>query len=122
MMANSSGSIINMVSNLVADPVVPYTDYIAAKASIVGYTKSMAKDLGSMGIRMNAIAPGLVYPTDSTYVTKELLKENWIASTALKRIVHVEDIVGPALFLASDWSKMMTGQVLYVDGGLVMQD
>lgn len=111
-----------MVSNLVADPVVPYTDYIAAKASIVGYTKSMAKDLGSMGIRMNAIAPGLVYPTDSTYVTKELLKEKLIASTALKRIVQVEDIVGPALFLASDWSKMMTGQVLYVDGGLVMQD
>ncbi|KAA9293623.1 SDR family NAD(P)-dependent oxidoreductase [Aerococcus mictus] len=120
MMENNSGSIINMVSNLVADPVVPYADYITTKAGIVGYTKSMAKDLGVFNIRVNGVAPGLVYPTDSTKTTKEILKEKIIESTPLARMVQVEDVVGPVLFLASDWSKMMTGQILYVDGGLVM--
>lgn len=121
MTAFGSGSIINISSNLVAHPVVPYQDYTTAKAAIIGYTRSMAKDLGSLGIRMNAVAPGLVYPTEATKHTKEALKETLSDATPLGRIAVPEDIVGPVLFLASNWSRFMTGQTLYVDGGLVMK-
>lgn len=117
----NTGSIINIASNLVAHPVVPYPDYTTAKASIIGYTRSMAKDLGTLGIRMNAIAPGLVYPTEATKHTKEKLKNELAAVTALGRIARPDDIVGPALFLASNWSNFVTGQTIYVDGGLVMK-
>lgn len=115
------GSIINISSNLVEHPVIPYHDYTTAKAAIIGYTRSMAKDLGSIGIRMNAVAPGLVYPTAATKSTKEEQKETIADATPLGRIATPEDIVGPVLFLASDWSGFMTGQTLYVDGGLVMR-
>ncbi|HBY90093.1 MAG: SDR family oxidoreductase [Ruoffia tabacinasalis] len=115
------GSIINISSNLVEHPVIPYQDYTTAKAAIIGYTRSMAKDLGSIGIRMNAVAPGLVYPTAATKSTKEEQKEMIADATPLGRIAAPEDIVGPVLFLASDWSGFMTGQTLYVDGGLVMR-
>ena len=77
-------------------------------------------EMGPFGIRVNCVAPGLVYPTDATRNTKEEVKEAIIAQTPLKRIAKPEDVAGPALFLASDWSKFMTGQTLYVDGGLVM--
>lgn len=115
------GSIINITSNLVAHPIVPYQDYITAKAAITGYTRSMARDLGSLGIRMNAIAPGLVYPTEATRGTKETLKESLADTTSLGRIAKPSDIVGPVLFLASRWSDFVTGQTIYVDGGLVMR-
>lgn len=120
MRHKGSGSIINLATNLVQHPVVPYQDYITAKAAIIGYTRSMSKDLGAIGIRINAIAPGLVYPTEASKQTKEELKEQISASTPLGRIAKPEDIVGPALFLASKWSDFMTGQTLTVDGGLVM--
>ena len=115
------GSIINISSNLVEHPVIPYQDYTTAKAAIIGYTRSMAKDLGSIGIRMNAVAPGLVYPTAATKSTKEEQKEMIADATPLGRIAAPEDILGPVLFLASDLSFFMTGQTLYVDGGLVMR-
>lgn len=114
------GSIINMVSNLVERPIVPYPDYTTAKSAVVGYSRNLAAELGSFGIRVNCVAPGLVYPTDASRDTKEEVKEMIISQTPLKRLASPSDIEGPVLFLASDWSKFMTGQTLYVDGGFVM--
>ena len=120
MKKQSQGSIINMISNLVERPIVPYHEYNTAKTALMGYSRNLAAELGAFGIRVNCVAPGLVYPTDASRATKEELKELIIAQTPLKRIATPEDIIGPVLFLASDWSQFMTGQTLYVDGGFVM--
>ena len=116
----TQGSIINMASDLVARPTIPYHDYTTAKAALVGFSRNLAVELGPLGIRVNCVAPGLVYPTDASRRTKEDIKEMLIAQTPLKRVATPEDVTGPVLFLASDWSGFMTGQTLYVDGGLVM--
>ena len=120
MLKNAEGSIINIATDLIAKPVVPYHDYTTAKAALVGFSRNLAAELGPMGIRVNTVAPGLVYPTDASASTKESLKEAISAQTPLRRIAGPEDVVGPVLFLASDWAQFMTGQTLYVDGGLVM--
>ena len=120
MKKQSQGSIVNMISNLVERPIVPYHEYNTAKTALMGYSRNLAAELGSFGIRVNCVAPGLVYPTDASRTTKEELKEMIIAQTPLKRIATPEDISGPVMFLASDWSHFMTGQTLYVDGGFVM--
>ena len=120
MLKNAEGSIINIATDLIAKPVVPYHDYTTAKAALVGFSRNLAAELGPMGIRVNTVAPGLVYPTDASASTKESLKEAISAQTPLRRIAGPEDVVGPVLFLASDWARFMTGQTLYVDGGLVM--
>ena len=114
------GSIINMSSDLVSRPSIAYHDYSTAKSALVGFTRNLASELGSLGIRVNCVAPGLVFPTDSSEATKESIKDFLIAQTPLGRIAKPEDVTGPVLFLASDWSRFMTGQVLTVDGGLVM--
>jgi 3-oxoacyl-[acyl-carrier protein] reductase len=115
------GSIINMVSDLVERPIVPYHDYTTAKSALVGFSRNLAAELGPLGIRVNCVAPGLVYPTDASRATREEVKDAIIAQTPLRRIATPEDVAGPVLFLASDWSRFMTGQVLFVDGGLVMK-
>ena len=115
------GSIINMASDLVARPTIPYHDYTTAKAALIGFSRNLAVELGPLGIRVNCVAPGLVYPTAASRGTKEDIKEMLIAQTPLKRIATPEDIAGPVLFLASNWARFMTGQTLYVDGGLVMK-
>ncbi|MEL7564281.1 MAG: SDR family oxidoreductase [Dehalobacterium sp.] len=120
MQKRNQGSIINIVTDLVARPIVPYHEYTTAKAALVGYSRNLAAELGQFGIRVNCVAPGLVYPTDASRDTKEEVKEMLIAQTPLRRIASPEDITGPVLFLASDWSRFMTGQTLYVDGGLIM--
>lgn len=121
MRKQGRGSIINMVSDLVERPVIPYHDYTTAKTALVGYSRNLAAELGPFGIRVNCVAPGLVYPTDASCLTKEEVKEMLIAQTPLRRIASPEDVVGPVLFLASEWSGFMTGQTLFVDGGLVMR-
>lgn len=120
MKKQSQGSIINMVTNLMKRPIIPYHEYTTAKTALVGYSRNLAAELGPFGIRVNCVAPGLVYPTDASRLTKEDVKEMIIAQTPLRRIASPSDIEGPVLFLASDWSRFMTGQTLYVDGGLVM--
>jgi len=120
MRRRTGGSIVNMSSDLVARPTIPYHDYATAKAALIGFSRNLAMELGPLGIRVNCVAPGLVYPTDASRATKEDVKEAIIAQTPLRRIATPEDIAGPVLFLASDWSRFMTGQTLYVDGGLVM--
>ncbi len=117
----ASGSIVNVVSNLVEHPVVPYHDYTTAKSALVGFSRNLASELGPVGIRVNCVAPGLVYPTQGSRDTKEAFRESLMAATPLRRLASPEDIAGPVLFLASDLSRFMTGQVLMVDGGLVMR-
>lgn len=115
------GSIVNIVSDLVERPVIPYHDYTTAKSALVGFSRNLAAELGPLGIRVNCVAPGLVYPTQASGATREEFRESLIAATPLRRIARPEDVAGPVLFLASDWSRFMTGQVLFVDGGLVMK-
>ncbi len=117
----AQGSIVNIVSDLVERPVVPYHDYTTAKSALVGFSRNLAAELGPLGIRVNCVAPGLVYPTQASSGTREDFRESIAAATPLRRVARPEDITGPVLFLASDWSRFMTGQVLFVDGGLVMK-
>jgi 3-oxoacyl-[acyl-carrier protein] reductase len=117
---NGQGSIINLTSDLVDRPSIAYHDYTTAKAALVGFSRNLATELGPLGIRVNCVSAGLVSPTDSSRHTKESVKNMLIAQTPLGRIATPDDIAGPVLFLASDWSRFMTGQVLTVDGGLVM--
>jgi 3-oxoacyl-[acyl-carrier protein] reductase len=115
------GSIVNIVTDLVDHPVVAYHDYTTAKAALVSFSRNLASELGPLGIRVNCVAPGLVYPTQASQETQESFRESLIAATPLRRIARPEDVAGPVMFLASDWAGFMTGQVLFVDGGLVMK-
>ena len=117
----AQGCIVNIVSNLVEHPVVPYHDYATAKSALVGFSRTLAAELGPLGVRVNCVAPGLVYPTQASGATRAQFREAIMAATPLRRIARPEDVAGPVLFLASDWSGFMTGQVLFVDGGLVMR-
>lgn len=121
MRQQARGSIVNIATNLVDNPVVPYHDYTTAKASLVAFSRNLATELGPVGIRVNCVAPGLVYPTQASQSTPEAFRESLTAATPLRRIARPEDVAGPVLFLASDWSGFMTGQLLFVDGGLVMK-
>jgi 3-oxoacyl-[acyl-carrier protein] reductase len=117
----AQGNIVNIVTNLVEHPLVPYHDYTTAKSALVGFSRNLASELGPLGVRVNCVAPGLVYPTQASGSTRAQFRESIIAATPLRRIASPQDIAGPVLFLASDWSGFMTGQVLFVDGGLVMK-
>lgn len=120
MRRRAQGAIVNVATDLVARPTIPYHDYTTAKAALIGFSRNLAVETGPLGIRVNCVAPGLVYPTDASRDTKEDVKDMITAQTPLGRIATPEDITGPVLFLASPWSGFMTGQTLYVDGGLVM--
>lgn len=111
------GRIINMVTNLLYRPTVPYHDYTTAKGALLTYSQNLAADLGAFGITVNCIAPGIVYPTEASKLTKEEIKNAIIAETPLGRIARPEDITGSVLYFASDWSKFVTGQSIIVDGG-----
>lgn len=115
------GRIINMVTNQVFRPIVPYHDYNTAKGAVLSYSQNLAADLGPFGITVNCIAPGLVYPTDASRRTKEEIKEAIISQTPLRRIAKPEDITGSVLFFASNWASFITGQTIIVDGGFTMK-
>ena len=117
----AQGSIVNIVSDLVENPVVPYHAYTTAKSALVGFSRNLASELGPLGVRVNCVAPGLVYPTDASAATRAPFREDLMAATPLRRLARPEDVAGPVLFLASPWSGFVTGQVLFVDGGLVMR-
>ncbi len=121
MRLRARGSIINMASDLAEHPVVPYHDYATAKSALVGFSRNLAAELGPSGIRVNCVAPGLVWPTQASRGTRDTIREQLAEQTPLRRIASPDDVAGPVLFLASDWSRFMTGQVLYVDGGLLMR-
>lgn len=120
MKRQNCGRVINMVTNLIDFPIVPYHDYTTAKAAVLGYSHTLAKELGPFGITVNCVAPGLTYPTDSSRDTQEDVRESIIRLTPLGRLARPEDIAGTVTFLASQEAGFITGQTIYVDGGLTM--
>lgn len=115
------GSIVNVATDLIERPSIPYHAYTTAKAALAAFSRNLAAELGPLGVRVNCVAPGLVYPTGSSRETPEGVLESLAAQTPLRRVATPEDVCGPVLFLASDWSRFVTGQTLHVDGGLVMR-
>jgi 3-oxoacyl-[acyl-carrier protein] reductase len=119
MIRRRSGSIINMSSVVGIHGNGGQANYAASKAGLIGLTKSLARETASRNVRVNAIAPGFV-ETDMTGTLPEAAKEKMLEQIPLKRIGKPEDIAETALFLASDASAYITGQVLAVDGGMFM--
>lgn len=119
MIKNRYGRIINIssVSGLMGNP--GQVNYSSAKAGLSGFTKSLAKEVGSRGITVNSIAPGFI-ETDMTSYLDENAKEKLTQDIPLKRLGSVNDIAELAIFLASDESSYITGQTISVDGGLFM--
>ena len=117
MMKQRSGSIINMTSVVGISGNAGQANYAASKAGMIGLTKSVAKELGSRGVRVNAIAPGFI-ATDMTGVLNEDLKKQLILNIPLRREGKVEDVANVAVFLASDMASYVTGQVISCCGGL----
>jgi NAD(P)-dependent dehydrogenase (short-subunit alcohol dehydrogenase family) len=118
MLPRKQGSLIFMASIAGLDPMPAIPAYSVSKAGLIGLTKALAKELGPAGIRVNAIAPGLVETKFAAALFQNRpLYEHFLAGIPLGRHGQPEDIVGAALFLASDASAYVTGQVLVVDGG-----
>ena len=118
MMKAKSGSIINMSSVIGEMGNAGQSSYAASKAGIIGFTKSIAKELGSRNIRSNAIAPGFVETDMTSYLKDGEGAEKYKADIPLGKFTSTEDIANAALFLASDLSSYITGQTLSVCGGL----
>jgi 3-oxoacyl-[acyl-carrier protein] reductase len=118
MMKSRNGVIINMSSVIGEMGNAGQTSYAASKAGIIGFTKSVAKELGSRNIRCNAIAPGFVETDMTSYLKEGETADKYKAGIPLGRFASAEEIANTALFLASDWGNYITGQVISVCGGL----
>ena len=119
MLRQKSGSIISMSSVVGVSGNAGQANYAASKAGIIGFTKSVAKELGSRNIRANAVAPGFII-TDMTAQLSEDVRKEWAAKIPLKRGGTPEDIAKVCVFLASDLSAYVTGQTIHVCGGMNM--
>ncbi|MCD7978874.1 MAG: 3-oxoacyl-[acyl-carrier-protein] reductase [Tannerellaceae bacterium] len=119
MMKQKTGSIINMASVVGVSGNAGQANYSASKAGMIGLAKSVAKELGSRGVRANAIAPGFII-TDMTAVLSEEVKAEWAKQIPLCRGGTPEDVANVATFLASDMSSYVTGQVICCCGGMNM--
>lgn len=119
MIRQKEGKIINMSSVVGVVGNAGQINYSASKAGVIGMTKSLAREIGSKNINVNAIAPGFI-DTDMTRVLSKDQKKNIISGVPLNRLGQVEDIANLAVFLASDKSNYITGQVIHVDGGMAM--
>lgn len=120
MMRQRSGRIVNISSVSGIAGQGGQTNYAASKAGVIGFTKSLAKELGARNVTVNAVAPGFV-PTDLTADLSEDLVQRAIEVTPLGRMGQPEEVAYAVVFLASDMASFITGEVLTVDGGLVMQ-
>jgi len=118
MLKQKNGSIINMSSVVGVSGNAGQSNYSASKAGIIGFTKSVAKEVGSRNIRCNAIAPGFII-TEMTEKLSEDVKKEWINKIPLKRGGIPEDVANTALYLASDLSDYVTGQTIHVCGGML---
>ncbi|MEK5392021.1 3-oxoacyl-[acyl-carrier-protein] reductase [Margalitia sp. FSL K6-0131] len=119
MMKQRSGKIINVASIVAISGNPGQANYVAAKAGVIGLTKTTAKELASRGITANAIAPGFI-TTDMTDKLPEDLKAEMLKQIPLARLGQPKEVAKVAVFLASDDSNYLTGQTLHVDGGMVM--
>ena len=119
MMKKRSGSIINLSSVVGVSGNAGQCNYSASKAGIIGFTKSVAKELASRNIRANAVAPGFI-ETDMTNVLPENVKEEIHNQIPLKRMGSAKEVAELIYFLGSEKSSYITGQVINVDGGMVM--
>ena len=117
MLKNKYGSIINMSSVVGGSGNAGQANYAASKAGVEGFTKSVAQELGSRNIRSNAIAPGFI-ETEMTAELNDDIKSKWIEGIPMKRIGTPEDVANAVVFLASDMSAYVNGQVLNVCGGM----
>ncbi len=117
MARQRSGSIINMTSVVGIMGNGGQANYCASKAGLIGLTKSIAREVGSRGVRVNAIAPGFIQ-TDMTDVLDDSVKEGLEKNIPLQRVGSAKEVAKTALFLASDMSTYITGQVIQVDGGM----
>lgn len=119
MMKQKYGKIINMTSVVGLTGNAGQSNYAAAKAGVIGFTKSMAKELASRGITVNAIAPGFIN-TDMTTVLPEQVKEELVTKIPAGHLGSPDDVAAAVVFLVSDGANYITGQTLNVDGGMVM--
>lgn len=120
MMKARKGSIINMSSIIGEMGNAGQSSYAASKAGVIGFTKSIAKELGSRNVRCNAIAPGFIETDMTSYLKEGEAADKYKASIPLGRFGTAEDVANLTLFLASDMSTYITGQVINSDGGLYM--
>ena len=118
--SQGGGSVVNISTNLVYNPVVPYHDYTAAKAGLVGLTRTMAHELGPQGVRVNLVAGGLLQTTDASAATTDEVFDFVAQGTPLRRTISPEELAEATLFFASPLSRVVTGQSISVDGGLTM--
>lgn len=118
MMKQRGGSIINMTSVVGIKGNAGQANYAASKAGVIGFTKSIALELGSRGIRSNAIAPGFI-ETEMTAKLDEKTVQSWRDAIPLKRGGNPEDVANACVFLGSDLSSYISGQVIQVDGGML---
>lgn len=119
MVRQREGNIINLSSVVGIVGNAGQVNYSASKAGVIGMTKSLAKELGGRGIRVNAVAPGFI-ETDMTYALGDKFKDEAKKSIPLKRLGEAKDVANLVAFLASEESSYITGQVINVDGGMVM--
>lgn len=119
MKAQGFGRVINIGTNLVQNPVVPYHDYTAAKAALMSLTRTAAGDLGPLGITVNMVSGGLLRTTDASAATPDAVFDLIADMTPLRSVTTPQEFADAILFFASPWSRAVTGQNLVVDGGLV---
>ena len=119
MMKQRSGKIVNMTSVVGVTGNAGQANYSASKAGVIGFTKTCAKELASRGITVNAIAPGFIH-TDMTDVLPDKVKDAMVQTIPLGRMAEPDEVAAVAAFLVSDMSSYITGQVINVDGGMVM--
>lgn len=119
MMKQRSGKIVNMTSVVGVTGNAGQANYSASKAGVIGFTKTCAKELASRGICVNAIAPGFIH-TDMTDVLPEKVKEAMVETIPMRRMAEPSEVANVAVFLSSGLSSYITGQVINVDGGMVM--